>query len=1037
MDISDYLIEQIRDGKVVLFLGAGASIGAVPKNPIKLETIPDALRLGNLLSDKFLGSQDKDRSLSIIADFAIDESDLITVQSYIREVLLNFKPAEFHKKIANFKWAAVVTTNYDLILEEAYSEANNPLQNLKPVFKSTDRIEEITREPNSLIYLKLHGCITKYDDPTVPFILTIDQYENHQLNRIRLYERFRNYASDFIVIFVGYRLEDSNLRKIFNEISLQGIIRPRFYVVTPKPNLRDVRLWEQKKIQTIDGTFEEFISSLEEKIPFALRKIVTQEKLHAVEAKFVVHQHLSPSALSFLSNDVLYITNHVACDPVNVSAFYKGYSSEWSAIESKLDAARLLTDQLLSDYIIRDEVNDTISTELYVIKGYAGSGKSVLLKRLAWDAANNFNRICIFLKNDGHLKYEPLHELCEHSNERIFIFIDRPSIRTSDIENIVTLGRKRKLKLTIICAERTNEWNIECTKLATLVDETYELKGLAEKEINSLLDKLKENSSLGALSGLSRGEQVKTFFEYANRQLLVALYEVTCGKPFEEIILSEYQNIFPEEAQRMYLIICSLNRLQIPVRAGIIKRLTDISFNDFKEKFFDPLESIVFSEEYKPALDMAYRTRHPWIAETVFEKALPDQDERYNLYIELIDVLDTGYQPDRVAFREIIKAKNLMNDFSDPLKITNIYISAKARFPDDPYLLQQEGIFEMKRNNGDLNRAYSLFAQAKHLAPYDKSIPHSISELELQRAGRSKTPLEKEKHLKTARNIAQTLLSENSGSSHPFVTIAKIGIEKLEEMIFDNKINDICFTNQIKEIEQCLQEGFQKFPDDEFLRTIEANFFLLIEREDKAVLALEKANRINPANSYIARSLSRIYKRQSKINEARLVLTSCLDLNPIDKPVNAALAQILTNHFPEENSKAELHWKRAFTEGDSNYLNQFWYARQLFINKNYNGSSESFKKLKSVPVDPKIKHEIRGVLLDKAREPIVFSGEIITIEASYIRIKISSETFNVFCHKTKLEEDLWNKLYQNSKIHFTLGFNYFGLSVNEVLKINE
>ena len=41
MNIPDYLIQQIRDGNVVLFLGAGASFGAVNKAS-KHENIPDA-----------------------------------------------------------------------------------------------------------------------------------------------------------------------------------------------------------------------------------------------------------------------------------------------------------------------------------------------------------------------------------------------------------------------------------------------------------------------------------------------------------------------------------------------------------------------------------------------------------------------------------------------------------------------------------------------------------------------------------------------------------------------------------------------------------------------------------------------------------------------------------------------------------------------------------------------------------------------------------------------------------------------------------
>ncbi|MCW5599847.1 MAG: hypothetical protein KIT59_12175, partial [Nitrosomonas sp.] len=142
-------------------------------------------------------------------------------------------------------------------------------------------------------------------------------------------------------------------------------------------------------------------------------------------------------------------------------------------------------------------------------------------------------------------------------------------------------------------------------------------------------------------------------------------------------------------------------------------------------------------------------------------------------------------------------------------------------------------------------------------------------------------------------------------------------------------------------------------------------------------------------------------------------------------------------HLPNENIKAELHWKRAFTEGDSNYQSQFWYARQLFINKKNKDSHKFFKKLKSVPVDPKIKHEIRGILIDDKDKPIIFSGQVIAIEASYIRIKVSSESFNVYCHKNKIEDNLWNKIHLNSKLDFTLGFNYHGLSVSELINVSE
>ncbi|WP_222102142.1 hypothetical protein, partial [Candidatus Propionivibrio aalborgensis] len=52
MDIPHHLIEQIRAGKTILFLGAGASFGATsPTPPI---SPPSGKDLSRLLSDKFL-----------------------------------------------------------------------------------------------------------------------------------------------------------------------------------------------------------------------------------------------------------------------------------------------------------------------------------------------------------------------------------------------------------------------------------------------------------------------------------------------------------------------------------------------------------------------------------------------------------------------------------------------------------------------------------------------------------------------------------------------------------------------------------------------------------------------------------------------------------------------------------------------------------------------------------------------------------------------------------------------------------------------
>jgi hypothetical protein len=71
MEIPSDLVNQIRDGRVVLFLGAGASRDAVSDSGRRC---PGSKEIGEMLSDKFLGGYLRDGQLSEIAQYAISEA---------------------------------------------------------------------------------------------------------------------------------------------------------------------------------------------------------------------------------------------------------------------------------------------------------------------------------------------------------------------------------------------------------------------------------------------------------------------------------------------------------------------------------------------------------------------------------------------------------------------------------------------------------------------------------------------------------------------------------------------------------------------------------------------------------------------------------------------------------------------------------------------------------------------------------------------------------------------------------------------------
>ena len=88
---------------------------------------------GEALSDRFLGGSLKDRSLADVAEYAKNESSLDEVQRLVYELFEPLMPASFHDLIPSFRWHAIVTTNYDFIIERAYEANGDALQQVRSI----------------------------------------------------------------------------------------------------------------------------------------------------------------------------------------------------------------------------------------------------------------------------------------------------------------------------------------------------------------------------------------------------------------------------------------------------------------------------------------------------------------------------------------------------------------------------------------------------------------------------------------------------------------------------------------------------------------------------------------------------------------------------------------------------------------------------------------------------------------------------------------------------------------------------------------
>jgi tetratricopeptide (TPR) repeat protein len=504
----------------------------------------------------------------------------------------------------------------------------------------------------------------------------------------------------------------------------------------------------------------------------------------------------------------------------------------------------------------------------------------------------------------------------------------------------------------------------------------------------------------------------------------VALHEATLGKPFSDIVLDEYRSISSPQAQSLYLTVCILHRLGIDTRAGLISRVHGIPFSMFKDRLFKPLEFVVFAVKNDVIRDYVYRSRHSHVAEIVFERVLVDAQDRYDEYIRIIGAMDIDFNSDRAALKKLINAKQLMNLFNDPQMIRGIYNTANRRITNDPMVMQQEGIFEMNSLGGSLDKATDILQKAfKNATMAQKNIiAHSLSELALRKSEKAPTHVEKSKYRNESRKVAQELVA-TSMTEHPIHTLIKIGLDELTDLIEQEDESSI--ERKIREIEKTISQAVQAFPDSVFILDAEAKFFDLIKKHPPALQVLKKAFQINKRSPYIAVRLAKMYEAEGDIDNAIKALKECLDANPSDKSTNFKLAMLLAKS-PDANMPEILHHlRRSFTQGDSNYIAQFWYGRFLYLKGDFSQASEIFRRLGEANIDIRIKKEPRGAVKEGVM-PVRYTGSIQKIESSYGFIIRDGYQDRIFAHCLYTNEEEWKVLKPHMRVSFELAFNYRG-----------
>lgn len=232
MQIPTYLIDEIRTGNCVLFVGAGLSAQSGLPTWAELMT-PLAQQLG--VSEK--------TDYTHIAQYYQNQMGRHGLITKIIEALKKpTAPSEVHQLIASLPFQVIFTTNYDSLLERALSSEGKSLtvtvSDVGAAYWSADKVQVI----------KMHGSI---DDPE-SLVITADDYSTYFRRHPLITNVLKTQLLTKTFLFLGYSLSDPDFNMIFDEIRFDAEMHRRIsFCITPHADRLAVDDWKRKGIEII------------------------------------------------------------------------------------------------------------------------------------------------------------------------------------------------------------------------------------------------------------------------------------------------------------------------------------------------------------------------------------------------------------------------------------------------------------------------------------------------------------------------------------------------------------------------------------------------------------------------------------------------------------------------------------------------------------------------------------------------------------------------------------------------------------------
>lgn len=792
-----YLRRQLSRGEVILFTGAGFSVGC--SNALG-ERLPLASELTRLLWRVAFPSDEYESGTALGEAFevAVRQNRRATHELLQSRLTIDAsKIPEWYKPYMHGPWHRVYTLNFDNFWDSA------PI--VDPQARQLMVVSAIEDEPipsNSKgEVVHLNGRLDEFPRVT----LSPRQYGERATTFDKWYSLLMQDLFGHPFLFVGTELDESLLWEYMalrrRRTSRSGEHRPRSFLVTPSISAAKRALLSELNIDLVEATAEEFAVLVLDEMSAAMRE----------GSELLIGRRTRPKSISIIE-DVSVLRGREVPAGFDSTEFLRGRAPIWHDLRTTLMVERD------SDRALFDRIGD-LDKAVLVVTGTAGTGKTCSMMQAAARMQEEGQRVYWFSASE-HSELR-LHDLKERvkSVKPDYLFVDDADSFGRVSGQFISEVAASVPEMKVIAGVRANRISRAGLESRRIGAEELTIPGLTDPDIDILIEALDVANRLGFLKGKTREQQRREFQKSFDRQLLVAMLEATSGERFEDLIKRECEELespaFEIYATASVATAVGLTTTRDEVllavegdrsdAAGELRRLVD--------------RRLLVGDDYG-----AIRARHRVIAEQCLAY-LRDSGNLGSIIEGIVYALATKlgpeHDPNTREHRLLVKLINhetLIRWLGETMKIRPIYSSVEELLSSDHHYLLQRGAFEVERGNIADARAY--LSQAKSLAQDDVYV---ITEWAYMLMVEACSDLEQ--GLASHREHADEAFSElynaisryGRSTPYPYHILARQGMKWVAAAGLSNGER----AEYLAGILEATREGLRLHPDNSVLRTIE------------------------------------------------------------------------------------------------------------------------------------------------------------------------------------------------------------------------